>query len=490
MAKRSPYRKQTFFTNAMRVFEETADLIGLNHRVRLELEEPNYEHIFYLSVDLKDRLVPVPEAEVSRFSALPESQIAEHQIEALGNGKLVLAYGARGRGDVTIRDSVIRLPGRGVFRIEEGRPKRFKAYRVQYNDVRGPYKGGLRFHPAVSLDLFKALAAEMTWKTAVVDVPFGGAKGGIRIDPRMYSKDELEAIVLRYMYKLKSLVGPNIDIPAPDVGTNAQVMVWMMDTYMNTVSESQKQVQRAVVTGKSLAAGGSQGRDKATSQGMIHCLQRWADDHRVDLAGCSAIIQGFGQVGSHLAMLLVRLGVSIYAVADKSGAYKSAEGFNPHKLVAYVREHGVLAGYPRAEPISQEEFFSTPADFFFPAALQNAVGPAEAERLDVRLVVEGANGPITPEAERILLDKGVDIIPDLLANAGGVVVSYFEWLQNRRTERWTLAHVDARLERQMNEAYMRVSLHAADRGIDRRTAAYALAVAHLAEAYEERGVFP
>lgn len=375
-------------------------------------------------------------------------------------------------------------------RMDSGRLHMFTGYRIQHNNILGPYKGGIRFHETVSLDDVRALAAMMTWKCALMQLPFGGAKGGVTVDPSTLSRGELERVTRRFTHDLGDNIGPNHDIPAPDVGTNAQVMVWMMDTYMNTVSESQKQVQRAVVTGKSLAAGGSQGRDKATSQGMIHCLQRWADDHRVDLAGCSAIIQGFGQVGSHLAMLLVRLGVSIYAVADKSGAYKSAEGFNPHKLVAYVREHGVLAGYPRAEPISQEEFFSTPADFFFPAALQNAVGPAEAERLDVRLVVEGANGPITPEAERILLDKGVDIIPDLLANAGGVVVSYFEWLQNRRTERWTLAHVDARLERQMNEAYMRVSLHAADRGIDRRTAAYALAVAHLAEAYEERGVFP
>ncbi|NLY92873.1 MAG: Glu/Leu/Phe/Val dehydrogenase [Myxococcales bacterium] len=384
------------------------------------------------------------------------------------------------------RELIVHFP----VRMDDGSFRLFKGYRVQHNNILGPYKGGIRFHETVSLDDVRALAAMMTWKCALMQLPFGGAKGGVTVDPSTLSRGELERVTRRFTHDLGDNIGPNHDIPAPDVGTNAQVMVWMMDTYMNTVSESQKQVQRAVVTGKSLAAGGSQGRDKATSQGMIHCLQRWADDHRVDLAGCSAIIQGFGQVGSHLAMLLVRLGVSIYAVADKSGAYKSAEGFNPHKLVAYVREHGVLAGYPRAEPISQEEFFSTPADFFFPAALQNAVGPAEAERLDVRLVVEGANGPITPEAERILLDKGVDIIPDLLANAGGVVVSYFEWLQNRRTERWTLAHVDARLERQMNEAYMRVSLHAADRGIDRRTAAYALAVAHLAEAYEERGVFP
>jgi len=245
-----------------------------------------------------------------------------------------------------------------------------------------------------------------------------------------------------------------------------------------------------VVTGKTIAAGGSQGRDKATSQGMIHCLSRWAEDHRVELAGRSALIQGFGQVGSHLAMLLARLGVSVYAIADKSGAFKSAEGFNPHKLLAHVKEHGVIEGYPHAEPITQDEFFSTSADFFFPSALQQAVGTAEAERLDVKLIVEGANGPLTPEAERILLAKGVDIIPDLLANAGGVVVSYFEWIQNRRTERWDITNVDARLERYMNEAYMRVSLLSAERKIDRRGAAYGLALTHLAEAYEERGVFP
>jgi glutamate dehydrogenase (NAD(P)+) len=384
------------------------------------------------------------------------------------------------------RELIVHFP----VKMDDGRYRLFKGYRVQHNNILGPYKGGMRFHETVSLDDVRALAAMMTWKCALVQLPFGGAKGGVTVDPSQLSLGELERVTRRFTHDLGDNIGPNHDIPATDVGTNAQMMVWMMDTYMNAVSESQKQVQRAVVTGKTIAAGGSQGRDKATSQGMIHCLQRWADDHRVELAGRSAIIQGFGQVGSHLATLLARLGVSLYAIADKSGAYKSIEGFNPHRLLTYVKEHGVIEGYSNAVPITQEEFFSTPADFFFPSALQNAVGQAEAERLDVRLIVEGANGPITPEAERILVAKGVDIIPDILANAGGVIVSYFEWLQNRRTERWTLSHVDSRLERHMNEAYMRVSLLAADRQIDRRTAGYGLALGHVAEAYAERGVFP
>jgi glutamate dehydrogenase (NAD(P)+) len=384
------------------------------------------------------------------------------------------------------RELIVHFP----VKMDDGHYRLFKGYRVQHNNILGPYKGGMRFHETVSLDDVRALAAMMTWKCALMQLPFGGAKGGVTVDPSQLSQGELERVTRRFTHDLGDNIGPNQDIPATDVGTNARMMVWMMDTYMNTVSESQKQVQRAVVTGKTIAAGGSQGRDKATSQGMIHCLERWAEDHRVELAGRSALIQGFGQVGSHLAMLLARLGVSVYAIADKSGAFRSAEGFNPHRLLAHVKEHGVIEGYPNAEPISQEEFFSTPADFLFPAALQNAVGPAEAERLDVRLIVEGANGPLTPEAEQILIGKGVDIIPDILANAGGVVVSYFEWIQNRRTERWDLAHVDSRLERHMNEAYMRVSLLAADRHIDRRTAAYGLALCHLAEAYEERGVFP
>jgi glutamate dehydrogenase (NAD(P)+) len=384
------------------------------------------------------------------------------------------------------RELIVHFP----VRMDDGRYQLFKGYRVQHNNILGPYKGGMRFHEAVSLDDVRALAAMMTWKCALMHLPFGGAKGGVTVDPSQLSEGELERVTRRFTHDLGDNIGPHHDIPATDVGTNARMMVWMMDTYMNTVSESQKQVQRAVVTGKTIAAGGSQGRDKATSQGMIHCLERWAQDQRVELAGRSALIQGFGQVGSHLAMLLARLGVSVYAIADKSGAFRSREGFNPHRLLAHVKEHGVIEGYPNAEPISQEEFFSTPADFLFPAALQNAVGPAEAERLDVKLIVEGANGPLTPEAEQILIGKGVDIIPDILANAGGVVVSYFEWIQNRRTETWTLAHVDSRLERHMNEAYMRVSLLAAERNIDRRTAAYGLALCRLAEAYEERGVFP
>lgn len=456
MAKRSPYKKQTFFTNAMRVFEETADLIGLNHRVRLELEEPNYEHIFYLTVDLKDRLVPVPEADAARFQALPESQIAESQIDLLADGKLVLAYGARGRGDVTIRDSVIRLPGRGVFRIEAGKPKRFKAYRVQYNDVRGPYKGGLRFHPAVSLDLFKALAAEMTWKTAVVDVPFGGAKGGVRIDPRLYSKDELEAIELRYMYKLKSLVGPNVDIPAPDVGTNSDVMGVLLRQYLD--GERERHAFRGVVTGKDVRIGGSEGRLRATGQGLVYCVEDWFQDHGRALAGATFTLQGFGNVGSSVALLLSQLGARLVAVSDADGGLFNPDGIDVNALFQHVHRNRdnvrrTVAGFAGAQAMQPSDVFDVEADIFVPAALGGVITGDLAERLKVSLVAEGANGPTLHDADEVLAQRGIEVVPDIVANAGGVTVSYYEWLQNKRMEHWTESEVNTRLEHAIKKNY-------------------------------------
>ncbi len=374
--------------------------------------------------------------------------------------------------------------------MDDGSHRLFKGYRVQHNNLLGPYKGGIRYHQDVGLDDLKALAAMMTWKSALMEIPFGGAKGGIKFDPHQHSPAELRRITRRFTHALGSNIGPDYDIPAPDVGTNAQVMVWMMDTYMNTVGHVDKNAQLRVVTGKTLTCGGSRGRDKATSQGLVYCLIEWARENRFDLEGKTAIIQGFGNVGSHAALLLSKLGVSVVAVGDHGGYRYHPEGFNPHKLSDWVRQHGTIASYDAGEPISREDFFKVQADIFIPAALENQVGEQEGRDLTVRVVMEGANGPINPEGERVLQDRGIAIVPDILANSGGVTVSYYEWVQNKRSERWDLEEVDRRLEVAMQRAYHRVMYYARTRDVSPRVAAYALALQNIDQAYQERGIFP
>jgi glutamate dehydrogenase (NAD(P)+) len=439
----------------MEFFEAAADLIGLNHRVRLELEEPDYEHIFYLTVNLNDRLVPVAAADQARFAQLPESQLGK-EAEILADGNLVVPEGAFSRGEVAIRDGVVRLEKRGIYRIEPGGPRRFKAYRVQYNQARGPYKGGIRYHKEVGLDLFKALAAEMTWKTAIVDVPFGGAKGGIRFDPRMYSKDEIEAISLRYMYKLKQLVGPNIDIPAPDVGTNSEIMGVMFRQFSD--GERERHKLRGVITGKDVRIGGSEGRSKATGQGLAYCVEEWFNDKKKSLKGATFTLQGFGNVGQAAAEILVGHGARCLAVNDADGTIFNGDGIDIAALTEYVHNNKAnirksVQGFPGAQPIHAVDLFDIAADMFIPAALGGTITAEVAEKLKVSLVAEGANGPTLPEADALLQKRGIDVIPDIMANAGGVTVSYYEWLQNKRMEHWTEAEVNRRLEHAMRSNY-------------------------------------
>lgn len=376
------------------------------------------------------------------------------------------------------------------IRMDNGETRMFAGFRVQHNNLFGPYKGGIRFHPSVSLDDLKALAAMMTWKCALMDIPFGGAKGGVACDPRQLSRNEVMRITRRYTHALGSNIGPDYDIPAPDVGTNAQVMVWMMDTYMNTVGHFQKNAQRAIVTGKTLRAGGSKGREKATSQGVVHCLTEWARANHVSLEGKTAAIQGFGNVGGNAALMLAKLGVSTIVVGDHTGYIRNAEGFNAHMLLDHVRQHGGVKDYGRAEPMSREDFFATPVDIFIPAALENQIDALEAESMQTQVILEAANGPITPVGEAILEKKGVHIVPDVLCNAGGVIVSYYEWVQNRRCETWPLEKVQEKLERAMCTGYQKTASFAAQHSCSQRMAAYAIALDNLATAYEERGIFP
>jgi glutamate dehydrogenase (NAD(P)+) len=375
-------------------------------------------------------------------------------------------------------------------KMDDGSYRLFKGYRVQHNNILGPYKGGIRYHEDVSLDELKGLAAAMTWKSALHDIPFGGGKGGIKFNPRLHSKSELERITRRYTHSLGNNIGPEFDIPAPDVGTNAQMMVWIMDTYMNVVGFSDKNAMRRVVTGKTINSGGSYGREAATGTGVVHCITEWAKDRRFNLNGCSYTVQGFGNVGSFTSKILSRMGATLVATGDYKGYIANPEGLNPYKLAEHVIATGSVEGYKHSKPITRDEFFAMECDLFIPAALELEIGEKEAKALRCKVVAEGANGPTYPDADQILADRGIDVLPDILVNSGGVMVSYFEWLQNKRSERWDLEEVERRLEAGMKRTYGLVRDFREERKLDYRTAAYSIALDRIEKAYAERGIWP
>lgn len=462
----APQPKRTLYTDAMQIFHRAADLIGLEPRVRLELEEPDYEHIFYVTAKLKDRLRPLPPEEAKNFSDLAVTQVRNPDgLELLPDGQIILNGKALLGSDVTIRRGHLRLPNGGVYELVPGESQRLKAYRVQHNQARGPYKGGVRFHKEVSLDLFKALAAEMTWKTAISEVPFGGGKGGIQLDPREFGKEELEAITLRFMYKLKNLIGPNIDIPAPDVGTNGNIMALMLRQFMD--GERERHAQRGVVTGKDVRIGGSEGRMAATGQGVAYCIEDYFEELGQDLKGKTFILQGFGNVGSHAARILSGMGAKLLAVNDADGSIFNGDGIDVAALRAYVADPKNLLrsvlGFPGAQAVSKNDFWEVPADICIPAALGGEITGEVAEKIHAEVIAEGANGPTTPEADRVLEKRGIHLIPDIIANAGGVTVSYYEWIQNKRMERWPESEVNAKLERAIKRNYRIIRDIAKDR---------------------------
>jgi glutamate dehydrogenase (NAD(P)+) len=386
----------------------------------------------------------------------------------------------------TMNEIIVHFP----VKMKDGRVKVLTGYRVQHNNALGPFKGGLRFHPGVDIEEIKALATMMTWKTALTNIPFGGAKGGIQLDPAEYSIEEMERISRRFTYALGDNIGPDYDIPAPDVNTNPQIMAWIQDTYMSTVAPNERNRCAHVVTGKPLESGGSQGREKATGQGVVFLIERWAADHNLDLKSSTYIVQGFGNVGSWAARLLKRHGSRLLAVEDVTGAVSNPGGIDPDDLAAYVREHGGVRGYSKAEPIDHATFFCTRADIFIPAALENQITDATAELLNVRLVAEGANGPTDNDGDGVLQRREIAVIPDILCNSGGVIVSYFEWLQNKRSEFWDLEEVDFKLKKTILAAYERVREAAEKYKVDWRTAAHIVALARLEMVYKERGIFP
>ncbi len=376
-------------------------------------------------------------------------------------------------------------------RMDDGSIEVFTGYRVQHNNVLGPFKGGMRYHPAVHIDEVRALATWMTWKGAIVDIPLGGGKGGIQIDPHQYSLTEIEHITRRFCFALGNNIGPEYDIPAPDVNTNAQIMAWMLDTYLSTMPPHERNRSTHVVTGKPLESGGSEGRDKATGQGVVYSILEWTKDQAGDIDSMSYFVQGFGNVGSWTARLLEPLGARMVAVSDVSGEFVCPDTVDPEELTAYAAQNdGKIKGFPGLTEVDHATFMSTKADIFVPAALENQITAETAPLLNVRLVAEGANGPTDPDGDAIIQDKGIDLIPDILCNAGGVIVSYFEWLQNKRSESWDLEEVDLKLHRRMVKAYERVRLASIKYKTDWRTAAYIVALGRLETVYKERGIFP
>lgn len=386
----------------------------------------------------------------------------------------------------TQNEIIVHFP----VKMDDGRIEMFTGYRVQHNNALGPFKGGLRFHPDVDIDEVRALATWMTWKSAIADIPFGGAKGGIQIDPSKYSISELERITRRFTFALGNNIGPEYDIPAPDVNTNAQIMAWILDTYLSMIPANERQRCIHVVTGKPIESGGSLGREKATGQGVVYCIEEWAKDNNFDLSKATYIVQGFGNVGSWAARLLKPKGSKLIAVHDVTGAIMNENGLDPDDLSAYVKKNGGVKGYPDSRPIDFEKFISIKADIFIPAALENQITDETAPMLNVKLVAEGANGPTTPEGDIILARRGIDVIPDILCNAGGVIVSYFEWLQNKRSEYWELEEVDCKLKKKIIPAYKKVRDTAKEFNTDWRTAAYIVALRRLEKVYQERGIFP
>jgi len=449
--------RRTIYTESMEIFHRAADLIQLDHRIRLELEEPDYEHIFYVTVKLKDRLVAVPAQESEKFGDLPESSLRDPStLERLADGTIRLKERALLGSNIVLRQGVVRLPGGALFRLEPGQPKRFKAYRVQHNQARGPYKGGVRYHREVSLDLFKSLAAQMTWKTAIVDVPFGGAHGGVRFDPRAHDQEEIEQITLRYMYKLKRLIGPDLDIPGMEVGTNPETMAVMLRQYSD--GERDRHSVRGAVTGKDARIGGSEGPCRATSRGLAWCIEEWASRRGEPLRGKTFLLQGFGKVGSAVAITLAQLGCRPLAVNDVDGTIYNPHGIDVDALMRHVYQNPdnlrrTVAGFGEAETISKKDFWEIPADILVPAALSNEITPDVAERLKVSLVAEAASRPTTAEADEILRARKIALIPDVIGNAGGVTSGYYEWLQNQSMVRWPEHEVRERVERAIRSNY-------------------------------------
>jgi len=409
-------------------------------------------------------------------------EIAKKQIDRVGK-KLGLDPGLIELFKTPKRELTVNFP----VKMDDGSLKVFTGYRVQFNDALGPFKGGIRYHWNVSLDEVRALACWMTWKCAVMGLPYGGAKGGVICNPKEMSKGELERMTRRYASAISVIIGPEKDIPAPDVYTDGQTMAWIMDT----ISMNAGYAVPGVVTGKPLAIGGSLGRDEATSRGLMYATREAATRIKLNLKGATVAVQGFGNVGYHYARLIQdEMGAKVIAVSDSKGGIYSPRGFDPKEVLTYKEKTGSVVGFPGTKRISNEEILEMDVDVLAPCALENAITQENAPRVKAKIVAEGANGPTTPEADDILFKRGIMVLPDILANGGGVTVSYFEWVQNIMEFFWTKAEVDKRLEDHMVTAFERVWEMKGKQKVDMRQAAYMVAISRVAEAYKVRGIYP
>jgi len=381
------------------------------------------------------------------------------------------------------RELTVNFP----VKMDDGSVRIFTGYRVHHSTVLGPTKGGIRYHPDVTLNEVRALAMWMTWKCATVGLPYGGAKGGVVVNPKELSRDELEHLTRRYATEIGILMSPEGDIPAPDVGTNPQIMAWIMDTY----SMHRGYSTPSVVTGKPLSIGGSYGRVEATGRGVTIVTREAARHLGMSLAGAKVAVQGYGNVGSVAAYLLhEQQGCTIVAVSDTSGGVYNPRGLDPRAVLRHKEEHGSVAGFPGADRVTNAGLLEVPCDILVPGALEGQITAENAPRVKARLIVEGANGPITPDADEILHQRGVFVVPDILANAGGVIVSYFEWVQGLQQFFWTEEEVNQNLERIMVRSFGQVLRTALDRKVSMRTAALIRAIDRVADALMTRGIYP
>ena len=386
---------------------------------------------------------------------------------------------------------VLRCPQRVLevhfpVHMDDGSITVFTGYRVQHNLHRGPTKGGIRYHPDVTLDEVKALAMWMTWKCAIIGLPFGGAKGGVVVDPQTLSDHELENLTRRFTTEISIIIGPEKDIPAPDVNTNAQTMAWMMDTYSMHTGYSVP----AVVTGKPLSIGGSEGRVEATGRGVMIVTMEALRRLSIDPSEATVAVQGFGNVGSNSARLIASQGAKVVAVSDVRGAIYNPNGLPVTDLLRYVQEHGSVVGFPQTESLTNQELLELPVTVLVPAAMGNQITAENADRIRAQIITEGANGPTTPEGDAILNERGVFLIPDILANAGGVTVSYFEWVQDLQQFFWSENEIDGKLDQIMRKSFDKVYSTMQSRGVDMRMAAYIVAVSNVASATDARSIYP
>jgi glutamate dehydrogenase len=385
--------------------------------------------------------------------------------------------------------AILREPMRTLevnfpVKMDDGTVKVFKGYRAQHNDAIGPAKGGIRFHPSVTMDEVKALSMWMTFKSGVLGLPYGGGKGGVVVDPQTLSQTEIERLSRAYFAAISSIVGPDKDIPAPDVNTNPQIMAWMMDEYSKYAGGV---CHPGVVTGKPIIAGGSLGRSEATGRGCVIIIREAAKRLGMSLKGATAVIQGFGNVGSATARLLAKEGAKIIAIMEIDGGIYNPDGIDPEDVLEYRKKAGTINGYPGSRKIGNEELFALDCDILVPAAMENQITKENAGQIKAKLVAEAANGPTTPEADEILSKKGIMLTPDILTNAGGVTVSYFEWVQNFMNYYWTEEEVNSKLEQKMVEAFDYIYQMSQDYKVNMRVAAYMASISRVAEAIKVRG---